>query len=209
VNGDPLATTDSQGNYVITDLDFSDDSVPGTFTIRPMAVPGYTVENQDEAIQATFTNSTYAPYTAYTGYNFEMQPTLTQLTGTAIGTAGSYDNQGNTAAKAFDGNLSTFFDAPSASGNWVGLDLSSAQVVTQVKYAPRTGWTGRMVGGEIQASNTANFSSGVVTLYTINSTPTAGVLTTVSLSNTTAYRYYRYIGPANSYCDIAELEFDG
>jgi hypothetical protein len=88
------------------------------------------------------------------------------------------------------------------------LDLGSAQVVTQVKYAPRAGWESRMVGGEIQASNTADFSSGVVTLFTIGSTPTAGVLTTQSLSNTTAYRYYRYIGPANSYCDIAELEFD-
>jgi hypothetical protein len=66
-----------------------------------------------------------------------------------------------------------------------------------------------MKGGEIQASNTADFSSGVVTLYTITSTPTPGVLTKVTLNNTTAYRYYRYIGPANSYCDIAELEFDG
>jgi hypothetical protein len=66
-----------------------------------------------------------------------------------------------------------------------------------------------MDGGEIQASNSANFSSGVVTLFTITSTPTAGVLTTQKLSNTTAYRYYRYIGPANSYCDIAELVFNG
>jgi hypothetical protein len=61
------------------------------------------------------------------------------------------------------------------------------------------------VGGEIQASNTANFSSGVVTLFTISQTPTAGVLTTQALSNTTAYRYYRYIGPASGFCNIAEL----
>jgi endoglucanase len=81
--------------------------------------------------------------------------------------------------------------------------------VTQVKFAPRAGWESRMVGGEIQASNTANFSSGVVTLFTITSTPTAGVLTTASFTNTAAYQYYRYIGPANSYCDIAELEFEG
>jgi len=42
------------------------------------------------------------------------------LTGTVIGTSGSYNNQGNTAAKAFDGNLSTFFDAPTASGSYAG-----------------------------------------------------------------------------------------
>jgi len=78
------------------------------------------------------------------------------LTGTAIGTAGSYQNQGNTIANVFDGDPSTFFDAPTASGSWVGLDLGSAQVVTQVEFAPRdSDWSGfaqRMVGGEIQAS---------------------------------------------------------
>jgi hypothetical protein len=66
-----------------------------------------------------------------------------------------------------------------------------------------------MVGGKIQASNTADFGSGVVTLATVTTTPVAGQLTTLSLNNTTAYRYYRYIGPTNSYCDIAELELDG
>ncbi len=131
------------------------------------------------------------------------------LSGTVIGTSGSYDNQGNTAAKAFDGNLNTYFDAPTASGSWVGLDLGSPQVVTQVEYAPRSGWASRMLGGEIQASNSANFSSGVVTLYTINAAPPVGVLTTGTLNNTSAYRYYRYIGPTGGYCNIAELEFEG
>jgi hypothetical protein len=131
----------------------------------------------------------------------------TKLTGTAIGTAGSYESQGNTIANVFDVNLSTFFDAPSASGDWVGLDLGTAQVVTQVQYAPRSGWADRMVGGQIQASDSPTFSSGVVTLYTITSTPTPGVLTTATFSNSTAYRYYRYLGPANSYCNIAELVF--
>ena len=132
-----------------------------------------------------------------------------KLAGTPIGTSGSYASQGNTIAKAFDGNLSTFFDAPDASGDWLGLDLGSAKIVTQVDYAPRPGWTGRMVGGEIQASNSADFSSGVATIYTITSTPSAGVFSTQPITNSSAYRYYRYLGPANSYCNIAELEFDG
>ncbi len=134
---------------------------------------------------------------------------VAQFTGAVIGTTGSYHNQGNTAANVFDSNLNTFFDAPDASGDWVGLDLGSAKIVTQVEFTPRPGLEGRMKGGQIQASNSANFSSGVVTLYTIPSTPTAGTLTTISLTNTTAYRYYRYIGPANSYCNISELELDG
>ena len=65
-----------------------------------------------------------------------------------------------------------------------------------------------MVGGQFQASNTADFSSGVTTLFTITATPVVGSLTTQTLANTTAYRYYRYLGPDGSYCNISELEFD-
>ncbi len=133
----------------------------------------------------------------------------TPLTGTPIGTAGSYANSGNTIAKAFDGNLVTYFDGPDPTGDWVGLDLGTAQVATSVQYSPRPGFKSRMLGGEIQASNTANFSTGVVTLATIATSPTPGVLNTLSPSNSVAYEYYRYIGPANSYRDIAELVFLG
>ncbi len=170
-----------------------------TFTITVTPPAGYTVAQSSPETYQESANLT-------TGYNFLLTPTSVPLTGTVIGTPGSYRNHGTTIANAFDGNLSTYFDGPDASGDWVGLDLGAPTVVTQVEYAPRAGYEGRMVGGEIQASDSANFSSGVVTLYTISSKPTAGVLTTAVLNNSTAYRYYRYIGPANSYCDIAELE---
>jgi hypothetical protein len=127
---------------------------------------------------------------------------------TEIGTAGSYSNLGNTLSNAFDGNLSTFFDAPTASGAWVGLNFGTSVTIAQVSFAPRSGFTSRMVGGEIQASNTADFSSGVVTAYTITKAPAAGVLTTVTLAPVGAYQYWRYIGPTGSYCNIAELEFE-
>ena len=133
----------------------------------------------------------------------------TALVGTVIGTSGSYQDQGNTIAKAFDGNLSTFFDAPTASGSYVGQDLGSPEIITQITYAPRAGFTSRMVGGIFQASNSATFASGTVNLYTITAAPTAGVLTSVLVNNSTAYRYVRYVGPANSYCNIAELQFAG
>ncbi len=131
------------------------------------------------------------------------------LTGTPFGTAGSYRDQGNTIARAFDGDLSTFFDGPTADGDTVGLDLGAAQAVTQVRFAPRAGYASRMVGGTIQASNSASFASGVATVYTISSAPPVGTLTTVSLSPVGAYRYWRYVAPAGSYGNIAELEFDG
>jgi hypothetical protein len=133
--------------------------------------------------------------------------THTKLTGTVIGTSGSWDNSGNTVAKAFDGNLSTFFDGPVANGNWAGLDLGSAKSISEISYAPRSGWASRMVGGTFQVSNSATFSSGVVNIYTITSTPVTGSLTTVSVSVSGTYRYVRYVGPNGSYGDVSELDF--
>src|SRR6266550_4717036 len=83
-----------------------------------------------------------------------------KLSGTIIGTSGSWNNAGNTKEKAMDGSLSTFFDAPDASGDWVGLDLGMnvAKVVSQVRYCPRSGNASRMVGGRFQGANGADFS---------------------------------------------------
>ena len=129
----------------------------------------------------------------------------TQLTGTTIGTAGSYNNSGNTIAKATDGNLSTFFDAQASNGDWVGLDLGSSKTISQIAYAPRSGYASRMTGGEIQISTTADFSSGVTTIYTITGTP-AAALTTVMLSSPVTARYIRYLSPNSSHGDIAEFQ---
>jgi hypothetical protein len=139
----------------------------------------------------------------------EVQPKIQPLGGKIIGTAGSFNNHGTTIANVFDQNLSTYFDAPLASGAYVGLDLGTSQVVSQISYSPRIGWASRMVGGKFQASNSVNFSAAVVTLYTITAKPAAGVMTTVSISNKTPYRYIRYVGPTNSYCDIAEMQLFG
>jgi Ca2+-binding RTX toxin-like protein len=133
----------------------------------------------------------------------------TQLTGTTTGTAGSYTNDGNTVAKATDGNLNTYFDGPTANGDTVVIDLGAAQSVAQIKYAPRAGFTSRMVGGVFQASNSADFSSGVVNVYTVTAAPTAGVLTAVATNTTTPYRYWRYVAPNNSYGNIAEFQLFG
>jgi hypothetical protein len=199
--GDTLVKANAFGIYEFTNL------VPAqpqsTYNIRIIPPLGYDVTSPSNGL---FTISTAAGY-GYSGIDFTLKSS--QLSGTVIGTAGSYRNQGNTTANAFDGNLSTFFDAPTASGSWVGLDLGSAQIVTQISYAPRPGWAARMVGGMFQGSNSPDFSSGNETLYTVTSTPQAGALTTVQVTNWSAYQYVRYIGPANSYCNIAEVAFFG
>ncbi len=133
-----------------------------------------------------------------------------RLTGTIIGTPGSWNNSGNTIAMAFDGDFNTSFDGPApGNGDWVGLDLGATAQITQVKYAPRPGLESRMVGGIFQGSNTADFSSGVVNLFTISATPVAGSFTTQAITNPGTFRYVRYLGPNSSYGNVAELEFDG
>ncbi|HSV16625.1 MAG TPA: hypothetical protein VLI90_20340, partial [Tepidisphaeraceae bacterium] len=133
----------------------------------------------------------------------------TKLTGTIIGTPGSYNNTGNTINKAFDSGFTTYFDAQAADGDWAGLDLGGPTQITTVKFAPRSSWAGRMVGGVFEGSNTADFSSGVVNLFTISAAPVEGSFTSQTITDTGSYRYVRYLGPTGSHGNVAELEFDG
>ncbi len=131
------------------------------------------------------------------------------LTGTVIGTPGSYNGHPTMIGNAFDGNFTTYFDGPTASGDWAGLDLGTTANITQVKYAPRAGFEGRTVGGTFQGSNSATFASGVVNLFIISKAPVAGSFTAQAVASTGSFRYVRYITPTSGWGDIAELEFDG
>lgn len=132
---------------------------------------------------------------------------IAPLTGTPFGTSGSYGNSGNTYAKAMDGDLNTYFDAPSANGDYFGLDLGTAQTVGSVRFAPRQNFAGRMVGGKIQGSNTSA-TSGYADLYTISSAPPVGSITIANITNTTAYRWVRYLAPNGGYGNVSEMEFE-
>ncbi|HLP76885.1 MAG TPA: alginate lyase family protein, partial [Candidatus Paceibacterota bacterium] len=135
-----------------------------------------------------------------------------QLFGTVIGTDYSWDHCGATKEILFDGSLKNFIDVGASGGGWAGLDLGSgaSAVITGVKYYPRKNFANAMVGGKFQASNMADFSSGVVDLFTITSTPTEGVLTSQAVNSGSAYRYVRYIQPANNgWNTAAEVQFLG
>ncbi len=82
-------------------------------------------------------------------------------------------------------------------------------MVTQIRFAPRAEYEVRMLGGEFQSFNTADFSSGVVTLYTVTAIPSANQVTTVAVNpGGAAYRYFRYTG-GTQWVNIAEIELDG
>ena len=140
------------------------------------------------------------------------------LTGTILGTTGSWLT-GDTgvytasdgASAAFDGDLATAFDAPSSSGGtgvWVGADLHTPSVITQIQFAPRRDFLDRMIGGRFQASNTADFSSGVVDLYTITGTPSLG-MQTVLVNSGVALQYFRYLSPNGGWGNVAEIAIRG
>ncbi|HZI33218.1 MAG TPA: fibronectin type III domain-containing protein, partial [Candidatus Binatia bacterium] len=131
-----------------------------------------------------------------------------RLTGTVIGTTGSY-TWGQWRDQLFDNAPITYFDAPDASGDWGGLDLGDAYRITKVGYYPRDNFASRMTGGKFQGCNVADFSSGVVTFFTIGSQPPQGTTTIQNVADKNGYRYVRYLGPANGYCNAAEIQFEG
>jgi fibronectin type 3 domain-containing protein len=134
-----------------------------------------------------------------------------KLTGTIVGTAGSYgNNPATTKTAAMDGNLSTFFDSPNSNGSWVGLDLGtdSSAVIKMISFAPRVNYPQRMTGGIFQAGNASDFSDAV-NLYTITTQPPTGALIPIPVTSSTPYRYLRYLSPNGSNGDVAEVNFFG
>jgi hypothetical protein len=134
-----------------------------------------------------------------------------KLSGTIIGTDGSFGNVASTTkTAAMDDNLSTFFDSNVSNGAWVGIDMGRnvRALVSQVKYAPRSGYASRMTGGMFQVAAKADFSDAM-TIWTVSDAPVVGTLTTHDASSGTNFRYLRYIAPTNGYGNVAEVQFFG
>ena len=105
----------------------------------------------------------------------------TKLTGTKIGTPGSWNNGSNTFDKAEDGNTGTFFDAPNGNGNFVGLDLQG----TPPAPAAPTGLTA--TGGNAQINLSWTASSGATSYNVKRSTTSGSGYTTVASPAGTSY----------------------
>ena len=83
---------------------------------------------------------------------------------------------------------------------------TTSGVVTRVRFFPRSTFANRMTGGIFQGSNTGT-TSGFVNLVTITTQPTNNAWSELTFSNTTAYRYLRYLSPNSSFGNVAEIEF--
>jgi fibronectin type 3 domain-containing protein len=163
---------------------------------------GSTYYYKVSAVNAVGEGPASAPVSIYLG---------AKLTGTLIGTSGSWNGDPTTTkAAAVDSNLNTYFDANQTDGAWVGIDLGlgNSAALTRLSFAPRANIPQRMVGGVFQGANTSDFSD-LITLYTVSATPPAGVLTDQIITNTQSFRYFRYLSPNGSSGDVAEIEFWG
>ena len=139
------------------------------------------------------------------------------LTGTVIGTRESVDYSTgqasttvNTAANAFDGNLSTFFASYERSRTWVGLDLGEPHVITRVGWSPREGSYGpkRVLLALFEGANDPNFLDGVP-LYLIDEEGVVGSMSYADVNVSRGFRYVRYVGPSDARCNVAEVAFYG
>ena len=133
------------------------------------------------------------------------------VTGSIIGTDGSYGDKNTTTKNAvFDNDFATYFDAPASSGSWVGYDMGrqyKAEIVG-VSFCPRKEVPERMEGGRFEVSTSSDFSDAKV-VYIVSNAPAVDRLTTVWFSSVGAYRYIRYIGPDDANCNVAEIKFLG
>ena len=140
-----------------------------------------------------------------------------KLTGTIIGTKYSVDyNTGefsttvNTKECAFDGKLDTYFASFDRTMTWVGLDLGKPHVITRVGWSPRDDMHGsrRVQLAVFEGANEADFSDAVPLFVNDVRTP-IGEYGYADVDVTKGFRYVRYVGPNDSRCNVAEVEFYG
>ena len=87
---------------------------------------------------------------------------MKQLSGTPIGSPSvDYGSGDNVPANVFDGDYDTYYASQERSYTWVGLDLGEPYVIGKICYAPRTGYTSRMLLGVFEGANEPDFSDAI------------------------------------------------
>jgi len=130
-----------------------------------------------------------------------------------LGSTGSYYQGATTRDKAFDGNLTTYFDSDQANGQWVGLDFGVRKIIRSVYFVGRNDFATRMGGGKCQVSSTPDFSRDVTDLFTIdagriNGATNGRIFGFAAPNSPATARYARYLSPDAGYGNIAELKFE-
>lgn len=120
------------------------------------------------------------------------------LEGTPIGSSPE------SAMLAFDGDENTSYLANQASYSWVGLDLGDPHVIKKVEWTAPSNNPGQVLLGVFQGANNEDFSDAVPIALIDNASDSGK-----DVDCSRGFRFVRYVGPANSYCNISELQFFG
>ena len=122
--------------------------------------------------------------------------------------SGTVSETVNTPSCAFDENLNTIYASYDAQYAWVGLDLGSPHIISQVSFVPAGNPIGDMRLGVFEGANEADFSDAIP-FFIIKDAPIIKKQNTYDVSCSRGFRYVRYVGPADSHCNVAELAFYG
>ncbi len=116
----------------------------------------------------------------------------------------------NDSDKAFDGDSRTYFSSTYNYG-WAGLDLGERHVITKVGWMPRDNTTSRMLLGVFEGANSPDFLDALplAIILSTDEVGKAGEMSYAEVTCSQGFRYVRYVGPAASYAQVAELEFYG
>ncbi|MBR6053767.1 MAG: CotH kinase family protein [Bacteroidales bacterium] len=129
---------------------------------------------------------------------------VVKLSGTVISTT-PYTNK---PENAFDGKFETSFATDGGNRTWVGLDLGENFVVTRFGFSPKRNKEKLSVLAIIEGAREADWSDAVP-LAIIKEEGVAKQMTYIDINCTRGFRYLRYVGPDESGCNVAELEFYG
>jgi beta-galactosidase len=187
----------------------SDSTTPGTVTVTASADGlGFATASFLPVAHSEYISRTPAPRAPKMAT--AVHSVFVKLTGKPVGTPGSYANDGADITKAFDGDITTFVDAPADMGGdncWVGLDLGSPKMITKIRWYPRDEWADRMTDGIFQGSNSADFAHPV-DLYTLpDKIPDKQWGETTDIESSQPFRYVRFASPPGGSNNVAELEF--
>ena len=187
----------------------------GPYAVAARLGKGATTWRDGSAVGVSQTNWYRVVSTSAQGLTSVTQPQRAWASGFAhifegeiIGTEGSWHDQGDAKENLFDGDTSTFFDAP---GNpaWGGLDLGVAnwRVISKIRYWPRVKWSDRMKDSRFHVSSVADFSSRS-TVAKITSSPPQNAWTTITPAYTNTWRYVRWYAESGN-GNASEIEFTG
>ena len=140
---------------------------------------------------------------------FPVKAQMKLLSGTVISSpCVDYGSGPNVAENAFDADFETFYASQDRSYTWVGLDLGKPCVIGKISFAPRTGYTKRMLLGVFEGANQPDFSDAIP-FHIIDKEPTEKRFNYIDIKCSRGFRYVRYVGPSDVRCNVAEIRFYG